>query len=243
MEQTTPAVQPEVKTLSGVSKVFNIFFEPRKVFGSLNVKPTWIVPVIIVALLAVSFFYFTFPYLIDQQVQRIRDNENIPEQAKANIIERIGEQTQPPIWQLAIAPVGVLVSFIVVAAVLFFTFNVLLGGDSTFRRVFSTYCYSSLVAIPASIVKFPLVMAKGNLNVQTSLALILSPDKQGSFIYSVLSSFDIFTVWQVLLLSIGLGVMYKFTTKKAMVAVFVLWIIWILLKSGLGSAFGGSLGF
>jgi hypothetical protein len=180
---------------------------------------------------------------MDQQVQRILDNENIPEQAKASIIERIEEQTQPPLWQMAIAPVGVLVSFIVVAAVLFFAFNVLLGGDSTFRRVLSAYCYSSLVAIPASIVKFPLVMAKGNINVQTSLALILSPDKQGSFIYSVLSSFDIFTIWQVLLLSIGLGVMYKFTTKKALMAVLVLWIIWILLKSGLGSAFGGSLGF
>jgi hypothetical protein len=243
MEQITPTVQSEVKVMSGVSKVFNVFFEPRKVFESLNFKPTWIVPVIIVALLAVSFFYFTFPYIMDQQVQRIRDNENIPEQAKENIIERIEGQTQPPIWQLAIAPVGVLVSFIVVAAVLFFIFNVLLGGDSTFRRVFSTYCYSSLVAIPASIVKFPLVMVKGDVNVQTSLALILSPDKQGSFIYSVLSSFDIFTVWQVLLLSIGLGVMYKFTTKKALVAVIVLWIIWILLKSGLSSAFGGSLGF
>jgi hypothetical protein len=243
MEQTTSTVQPEVKTMSGVSKVFNVFFEPRKVFESLNVKPTWIVPIIIIALLAVSFFYFTFPYLMDQQVQRILDNENIPEQAKASIIERIEEQTQPPLWQMAIAPVGVLVSFIVVAAVLFFAFNVLLGGDSTFRRVLSAYCYSSLVAIPASIVKFPLVMAKGNINVQTSLALILSPDKQGSFIYSVLSSFDIFTIWQVLLLSIGLGVMYKFTTKKALMAVLVLWIIWILLKSGLGSAFGGSLGF
>ena len=243
MEQTTPAVQPELKPMSGVSKIFNIFFEPRKVFESLNVKPTWIVPVIIVALLAVSFFYFTFPYMIDQQIQRIRDNENIPEQAKANIIERMEEQTQPPVWQMAIAPVGVLVSFIVVAAVLFFAFNVLLGGDSTFRRVFSTYCYSSLVSIPASIVKFPLVMAKGNMNVQTSLALILSPEKQGSFIYSVLSSFDIFTIWQVILLSIGLGVMYKFATKKAFVTVFILWIIWILLKSGLGSAFGGSIGF
>lgn len=243
MEQTTPVVQPEVKTMSGVSKVFNIFFEPRRVFESLNIKPTWIVPIIIVALLGVSFFYFTFPYMIDQQVQRIRDNENIPDQAKTSIIEKMEEQTHPPLWQMAIAPAGILVSFIVVVAVLFFVFNVLLGGDSTFRRVFSTYCYSSLVTIPATIVKFPLVMAKENINVQTSLALVLSPDKQGSFIYSVLSSFDIFTIWQVMLLSIGLGVMYKFTTKKAMMAVFVLWIVWILLKSGLGSAFGGKIGF
>jgi len=243
MEETIPTVQPEERPMGGTSKVFNIFLEPRKVFQSLSLKPTWIVPLIIVALLGIGFFYYTYPYIMDQQVQRIQDNDQIPQQAKENIIEKLKEQNHPPLWQLAIAPAGTLVSFVVVAAVLFFVFNVLMGGDSTFRKIFSVYCYSSLIAIPSMIVKFPLIMAKGNMNVQTSLALLLSPDKEGSFIYSALSSFDVFTIWQVILVSIGLGVMYKFTTKKAFMAVFVLWIIWILLKSGLGSAFGGGFSF
>ena len=130
----------------------------------------------------------------------------------------------------------------VVAAVLFFVFNVLLGGDSTFRKVFSVYCYSSLIAIPSMIVKFPLIMIKGNLNVQTSLALFLSANAKDTFLYSVFSGFDIFSFWQVILISMGLGVMYKYTTKKAFTAVFVLWIIWIVAKSGLSTLFGGAFG-
>ncbi len=243
MEEAVPIVQPEEKPMSGVSKVFNLFFEPRKVFQSLNLKPTWIVPYIIVALLSIGFFYYTYPYIMDQQVQRIENNDRIPQQAKGEIIEKLKEQSHPPLWQLGIAPAGTLVTFVIIAAVLFFVFNVLLGGDSSYRRVFSLYCYSSLVAIPSMIVKFPLIMAKGNMNVQTSPALVLSPDSQGSFLYSVLSSFDVFTIWQVILLSIGLGVMYKFSTKKAFVAVLILWMIWIGLKSGLGSVFGGGFGF
>jgi hypothetical protein len=125
---------------------------------------------------------------------------------------------------------------------LFFVFNVLMGGDSTFRRNFSVYCYSSLIAIPSMIVKFPLIMTKGDLNVQTSLALLLSPDAKDTFLYRVLSSFDIFTVWQVVLVSIGMGVVYKYSTKKAFTAVVILWIVWIFLKSGLGSMFGGVIG-
>jgi hypothetical protein len=243
MEEAVPMVQPEEKPMGGASKVLNLFFEPRKLFRSLNLKPTWVVPFIIVALLGMGFFYYTYPYIMDQQVQRIQDNDKIPQQARENIIEKLKEQNHPPLWQLGIAPAGTLVTFVVIAGVLFFVFNVLLGGDSSYRRVFSTYCYSSLVAIPSMIVKFPLIMAKGNMNIQTSLALVLSPDSQGSFLYSVLSSFDIFTIWQVILLSIGLGVMYKFSTKKALVAVLILWVIWIGLKSGLGSAFGGGFGF
>lgn len=239
MEETVQTYQPEEKTMGGLSKVVNIFFEPRKVFQSLKIKPTWLVSVIIMAVLGMGFFYYTFPYIMNEQVQNIRDNDRIPEQAKLEIIEKMKEAQHPPIWQMAIAPVGTLIYLVIVAAVLFFVFNVLMGGDSGFRRVFSVYCYSSLVAIPSMIVKFPLVMMKGNINVQTSLGLLLSPDAKGSFLHSVLSSFDIFNVWQVILVSMGLGVMYKFSTKKAFTTVAILWIIWILAKSGLGSIFGG----
>jgi hypothetical protein len=239
MEETVQTVQPQESAMGGLSKVVNIFFEPRKVFESLKIKPTWLVPVIIVAVLGMGFFYYTFPYIMNEQVQNIRDNDRIPEEHKERIIERIKEAEHPPIWQMAIAPAGTLVYVVIVAAVLFFVFNVLMGGDSGFRRVFSVFCYSSLVAIPSMIVKFPLVMMKGNVNVQTSLGLLLSPEAKGSFLHSVLSSLDIFNLWQVILVSIGLGVMYKFSTKKAFTTVAILWIIWILAKSGLGSVFGG----
>lgn len=243
MEQAIPSVQPGERPMGGAAKIINIFFEPRKVFESLKIKPTWLVPFIIVALLGLGFFYYTFPYMVDQQVERIRDNERIPEQQKEMIIERMKESSHPPAWQLAIAPAGTLVALVIVSAVLFFAFNVLMGGDSSFRRVFSVYCYSALIAIPAMIVKFPLIMSKGNLNVQTSLALLLSPDAKDSFLYKVFSSFDVFTVWQVILVSMGLGVMYRHSTKKALTAVVILWIIWIFLKSGLSTIFGGAFGF
>jgi len=242
MEQITPSVHPEEKPMGGASKIINTFFEPRKVFESLKIKPTWLVPFIIAALLGIGFFYYTYPFIMAQQVEKIQENERIPEEQKERIIERMTERDHPPIWQLSFAPIGTLLSFVVVAAALFFVFNVLLGGDSNYRRVLSVYSYSSLIAIPAMIVKFPLIMMKENLNVQTSLALLLSPNTKDSFVYKVFSSFDIFTIWQVILVSMGLGEMYKYGTKKAFTAVFILWVIWILLKSGLSSVFGGAFG-
>jgi hypothetical protein len=118
-----------------------------------------------------------------------------------------------------------------------------MGGDSSYRSILSVYSYSALVTIPALIVKLPLIMMKETVNVQTSLALLLSPDAKDSFLYKVFSSFDIFTVWQVILVSMGLGVMYRHSTKKALTAVVILWMIWILLKSGLSTIFGGAFGF
>lgn len=242
MEQIIPSVQPEEKPMGGASKVFNIFFEPKKVFESLKIKPTWLIPFIIVALLGTGFYYYTYPFIMNQQVEKIKSNEKIPDEQKQNIIEKMTEQNHPPLWQLPFAPVGALLVFAILSAVLFFVFNVLLGGDSTFRRVFSVYAYSSLIAIPSMIVKFPLIMMKKDIGVQTSLALLLSADSKDTFLYRILSGFDVFTFWQVILLSVGMGVLYKYTTKKAFTVVFVLWVLLILGMSGLSSLFGGMFG-
>lgn len=239
MEQVITSIQPEEKPMSGASKILNIFFEPKKVFESLRIKPTWLIPFIIVAIIGIGFFYSTYPYIMQQQVEKIKDNEKIPDEQKQKIIETMTGKDHPPFWQLFIAPVSTLVVLVIVAAVLFFVFNVLLGGDSTYRRVLSVYTYSSLIAIPEMIVKFPLIMVKKDVGVQTSLALLLSANAKDTFLYSILSSFDIFTIWQVILISLGMGVLYKYSAKKAFTAVFILWIIWILAKSGLSSLFGG----
>jgi len=242
MEQVISTIPPEEKPIGGASKILNIFFEPKRVFESLKIKPTWLVPFIIVALLGIGFFYSTYPYIMNQQVERIKDNDKIPEEQKQVIIDKMTERTHPPVWQLFLAPLGTIVVLVAVAGILFFVFNVILGGDSSFRRVFSVYCYSSLIAVPAMIVKYPLIMMKKDLNVQTSLALLLSAESKNSFLYSFLSSFDIFTIWQLILVSMGMGILYRYSTKKAFTATCILWIIWIVAKSGLSSLFGGMFG-
>jgi hypothetical protein len=243
MEEITSPVPPEEKTMGGASKILNLFFEPKRVFESLKIKPTWLVPFIIVALLGMSFYYFAYPMIISEQIAKIKANEKIPAEQKEAIIEKMQGTGHPPVWQLGISPIGMLVYLAVASAVLFFVFNVLLGGDSSFRKVFSVYCYSALVGIPATIVKLPLTLVKKSADVQTSLALLLSPDVKEKFLYKVFSSFDIFVIWQVILISMGMGVLYKYSTKKAFTAVLVLWVIWIFLKSGLSSLFGGMVSF
>ncbi len=243
MQEISSPVPQEEKTMGGVSKVINIFFEPKRVFESLKIKPTWLIPFLIVIVLAMGSFYYTYPFVMDQQIQKIQENERIPEQQKQVIIERMKEVEHPPLWQLAMPPVFGFIVLVLVAGILYFVFNVLMGGDSAYRSVLSVYSYSGLVQIPSMIVKFPLIMIKGNVNVQTSLALLLSAEAKDTFLYSVLSSFDVFNFWQVILVSMGMGVMYKYSTKKAFVAVLILWLIYILAKSGLSTLLGGAISF
>lgn len=231
--------EKEKEKVTEISRIFNIFFEPRKVFENLKIKPKWLIPFIIISIIGITSFYYTYPFIMKQQIARIEESERIPDAQKEMIIERMSEMEHPPVWQLGFAPIGTLIYFLIIAGILFFVGNVLLGGDSSYGRVLSVFAYSSLIAIPAAIIKIPLVFMRETAEIQTSLALLLSPDMKESFIYRFLAQIDIFTIWTMILVSLGMAVMYNFTLRKSATTVFVLWLLWVLVSSALAGILGG----
>jgi len=240
-EQVVPSVEPN--EMNWLSRVFNIIFEPRKVFESLKQKPKWFVPFIVVCILGIGFYYFAYPIIMMEQIHRIDANEKYTDAQKESMKQYMGRTEHPPIIQFAFQPLGVGIIFLALSGVLFFVFNVLLGGDSTFKRVLSVVSHSYMIAIPTAIVKYPLVFIKKTVDVPTSLALLLSVDMKDSFMYRFLDGFDVFTLWQVVVLSLGMSVMYKFSFKKSLVPICSMWVLLILIGSWIAGALGGLGGF
>jgi len=91
-----------------------------------------------------------------------------------------------------------------------------------------------------------LVISNGtSFGVTTSLAILLPTPQVGeskTLLYRLLSRFDIFTIWTLVLWIIGLAVVYKFSTKKSATMVLTLWAIYIVLVVALGSLLGGIFG-
>jgi hypothetical protein len=233
----------ESKEMNWLARIFNIIFEPRKAFEDLKRKPKWLVPFIVVCILGIGFYYFAYPIIMTEQMHRIDANEKYTDAQKESIKQYIGQTEHPPIIQLVFQPLGVAVIFLAISGVLFFVFNVLMGGDSTFKRVLSVVSHSYMITIPAAIVKYPLVFIKKTVDVPTSLALILSVDLKSSFIYRFLDGFDVFTLWQVLIMSLGMSIIYNFTFKKSLIPIFFMWALLILIGSLIAGAFGGFGGF
>jgi hypothetical protein len=99
--------------------------------------------------------------------------------------------------------------------VLYFGGNILMGGETSFKKVLSVSCWSSMVAIPALILKTPLMLLKKSAQIHTSLAALMPAGSEENFLFKILTHTDIFTIWQICLLSIGLAVVYRFSTRKA----------------------------
>jgi hypothetical protein len=53
----------------------------------------------------------------------------------------------------------------------------------------------------------------------------------------LLSQVDLFTIWWIVVVGFGFAAVYKFSTRKAMTTVFIVWAIIALASAGLKSMF------
>jgi len=217
----------------------NIFANPRRTFESLDKRPTWLMPMLILILVTVITTQIAFPILMKAQMEMLRNNPNIaPEQLQ--VIEQHmseGVATQRIVTVVSQVIGTPLVFYLLLSFIFYFIGSVILGGDATFKKVLSVFSWSSCILILASLVSFPLILIKESMQVSISPALLLSDDSVGTTLHTLLSKFDFFTIWFLAVFASGFAAIYKFSTAKAYITVGVLWGIWITLSTTLADVF------
>jgi hypothetical protein len=96
-----------------------------------------------------------------------------------------------------------------VAGILIGVFNVVLGGDATFAQVFAVVIASGVIMAFRGLFSVPLDYARETLSSPTSLNAVLPFFEDNTFGARVLASIDLFFVWWMVSLAIGMGVLYK----------------------------------
>jgi hypothetical protein len=224
-------------------KAIRVLFSPQSVFQSLDKRPSWLAPIIICAVVAaLSSWIILNPVTIPEQRQQLE--ERFERQGMTE--EQLGRATQffdSPIMGIiaVLSPVLLIpLAVLVVAGVLHFVCSMILGGQSTFSRTFAVMAYSSMVLLPGAIVKVPLQLAQKTSHVYAGLGLLLSaPDASSSFgyrfSYNFLAQVDVFNIWELVLVAIGISVIFKFTRQKSYYSIGVLWVLWLLGSSAIGA--------
>jgi hypothetical protein len=94
-----------------------------------------------------------------------------------------------------------------------------------------------MISVLGSIINIPVMANRQVMESATSLSILLSPDAKDTFLYNLLSQIDLFWIWWVVVMGFGLAAAYKFSTRKAMTTVFVLWAIFVAISVGVKSMF------
>jgi len=81
-----------------------------------------------------------------------------------------------------------------------------------------------------SIILLPMILSKKTMEVHFSLAAFMSADASETFLYQLLKKIDLFAFWQIVVAGIGVAVIYKFTTKKAIAMVASLYVLYMVIS-------------
>ncbi len=243
--------KPAEKTVGEMGvfqRIVGIFFQPVKVFDYLRQKPDIIVPLVLILVITAVVSNLVVDIAVNDQIRLIEQNENIPDNQKDLIIDRMEASRHGATGFLYTSIFPVITTFIVVVLISLIFWgigNFILGGSARFKQVFSVYLYAYLiVALLGSAIKVPLVLYQKTIHVQTSLALLLPASQSKTILYNLLANFDVFTIWFLFVFGIGLATLYRFSQTTGLVAVFSTWFVWVMVKVSIGSLllsrFGGA---
>ena len=125
-------------------------------------------------------------------------------------------------WPVAMIVIFTPVVFAAYAGLLMLL-KMLLGATGTFKQVFGVVVHSSVIMAVATLFLTPLNYVRESMDSATSLRIFLPMLDDGSFLASLLGSIDVFRVWWVIVLSIGLAVLFRRKTSTIAVTLFAVY--------------------
>jgi len=234
MEKEIKTLEPKKEEKMGFfSRIVGIFFEPKKVFSFLNSKPTWFPAFILILIIAIIIAEIILPQNLLLQKEIVSQSPRLS--SSPEILEKMTEITTGKRISTVVGAIFEnFIGLILLTSLVYFFCNILLGGESSYKRVLSVVTYTSFIPTFGAILKAPLILAKNSADVQTSLGLLMPGGDFTKIRYMLLSALDIFSIWQIILIALGMTVLYKFSMSKAFVAAFIGWAILVFLGIGLG---------
>jgi hypothetical protein len=128
---------------------------------------------------------------------------------------------------------------VVIAAIMFGIFNAL-GGEATFKQVFAVVAHGLAISVLGQLFTVPVNYTRGKLASATNLSVLLPMIDEKSFLGRLLAATDLFIIWWVFVLAIGLGVLYRRRTQPIALSLFgvyaVLALAWAAIMSRVGGA-------
>lgn len=236
-----PAPEPTVKPMSEVSRLLNVFTSPSAAFADISRRPSWWVPIALG--IVASVIYITafsnrvgWDQLIRRQLDqssRMQNASGAQREAAIQLAERI-----TPILSYVGAIIGPVLAVFVIAVVLMFLFDSIMGADIGLKRMMAIVSYAQLPRLIVTALSMLVMYLKSpdDFDIRNPLLFNLGailPSDSPQWQRTLGGSFDLFTFWMMALTAIGISsAARRMPFGKALGGVLFPWVLWVILVTG-----------
>jgi len=233
---------------SSWGRLIGVLVAPGETFRSIAERPTWLPPLLVLALLggAVSLVLQmrTDPEeMVRGQLEMVK--VDMPQEQVDKMIEDAENRTTgAKVGLAAIGAVGQPLVYAVVAVLFWLGFR-LFGSEMDYLRSLATALHGYMPLAVGSLINLPLMFTRETLTfeeaasggVLVSSLKALAPEDASAVTGILLGSFDLFTIWTLVLLTIGYKAAAKVSTAVASGIVILFWLVYVVGKVGIAAAF------
>ncbi|PWT84194.1 MAG: hypothetical protein C5B57_05290 [Blastocatellia bacterium] len=136
--------------------------------------------------------------------------------------------------------VAVVLGSLIMAGLSWLVFNALLGGEAKFKEVYAVVAHSGFVLAAAPLFVLPLDYVRESLTSPTSLAVFLPFLEENTFLYRLLGTLDLFYIWWIVNLAIGLGVLSRRRTGPIAATLLIIYAVLAVIGAAVRTALAGA---
>lgn len=250
---TSPTVptQDEPAKIGAMGRITGALFSPKETFADIARKPSWVVPVILMTLIAIGLNitlaqHVNWKKVVREQIERVpaaaQRFEQIPPDRRDQVFEQ--QALFAKIQRYVRGVVGT--TFLVFFSGLIYwgAFRLLGGLKAKFMTAVGIVAHAALPLAVRDLIGIPIVMARNpsDINpenfVASNIGSLLPPDAP-LWQLALGSAFDVFLLFMYALLIIGFAQVNpkKVSIGKSFGIVFGVWAFFLLLSTGIAFAF------
>lgn len=211
-----------------------LLFSPSKLFSFIKKKPTVLFPIILISVGAIA-----------SQLLMWEQTKNVSIDTTYNMYKSMGMSYTPDQLEkmydsfkaltIAVSPIPFLVIWSVTTLIIYMIYR-LVKCEKGLKKYFSMMGYIMVLTMVGMVINSAYINLTGNgatNTIVTSVASLLDPNLQGTFLYGLASQMEVFNLWAFVLFGMGFVYTGSVPKKKSYVLTTILAVIVILASAGL----------
>lgn len=237
-DPSSPAAPP----LSFLARVIGVVFSPGETMARVAAAPRWLDVLALTTILMAAGFALFFSTEIGKAAyvdQAVASIEGFGQTVNTEMYTALQRQAGYAAWLQS----GTMLFFsplvtAAIAGILFGVFTVL-GGEARYAQVLAVVSHASVISLLQQAFALPVNYLRQTMSSTTNLAVFFPDLAEGSFLASVLGFIDLFWIWYLVVLAMGLAAVYRRKWTSVAGGLFVVYVLIGLAFAAIKAVLGG----
>jgi hypothetical protein len=198
--------------------------------GQIKSDPRWLAAFLILSIVCAGVYAIIYPYLIQATLAHLPSSAT--NEDKQIVMQSLNLDLPA---KLAFLPVRLFIGWSTFSLVLLYACKAFAPSETIrFRQIFSLEIHAEATLVIANLASMLVAVTNahaGSVDVPFSLAGFIGGD-QSFIVRSLLTSLNIFTLWQIVLLTIGVSILSGFGKIRSTLIVLLVWTLSTMFNLG-----------